>query len=130
MGEWYAYFYSSQIDALPHTIKHTIDTNGKVEDENGNRGQLFLGSHQSMIIKEAQNSKNLVSYTFTNSQVAYATFVFTLTSKSDKVNEEMLNFGFFSKKRFEADAIKTLLGAKEKMQMKIDKEFLERVAVL
>ncbi|MBN2825690.1 MAG: hypothetical protein JXQ76_10215 [Campylobacterales bacterium] len=130
VGEWSAYFYSSQIDPTPHSIKHTIYPDGKVEDENGNRGQLFLGTNQSMIIKEATNSKNLVSYTFNNSQVAYATFVFTLSSKSDMVNDEILNFGFLSKKRFANDEVKKILGERDKLQMKIDKAFLERVAVL
>lgn len=130
VGEWYAYFYSSQMDITPHIIKHTIEANGKVSDENSNSGQLFIGRNQSMIIKESYNSKNLVSYTFTNNQVAYNTFAFTLTSKSNKVNDEMLNFGFLSKKRFTNDEVKTILGQRERLQMKIDKEFLERVADL
>jgi len=130
VGEWTAYFYSSQTGEIPHAIKHTIYPDGKVEDENGNRGQLFLGTNQLMIIKEAQNSKNLISYTFTNTQVAYHTFAFTLASKIDQLNCEMLNFGFLSKKKLDEDKIKIILGQKDKLQMKIDKKFLERVAGL
>ncbi len=127
VGDWYSYFYSSQEVSKIHSIKTTIDKNYIVTDQNNNSGKLFLGTNQSMIIKESINSKNLVSMTFTNTQVAYEIFAFSLVSKQDQINDEMLNFGFFSKKELDKDVVIKTLGDINTTQLKMDRGFLERI---
>ncbi len=127
VGDWYAYFYSSNEVSKIHSIETNIDENCIVRDQNKNSGQLFLGTNQSMIIKESINSKNLVSMTFTNSQVAYEIFVFSLVSKQDQINDEMFNFGFFSKKKLDKDVVIKTLGDINTTQLKMDRGFLERI---
>jgi len=130
IGDWYGYFYSSNIELKIHSIKTTIDNNYNVIDENNNRGKLFLGTNQSMIIKESFNSKNLVSITFTNIQVAYEIFSFSLVSKQDQINNEMFNFGFFSREELDEEVVIKTLGDIGTTQLKIDREFLERLTIL
>jgi hypothetical protein len=127
VGTWYSYFYSSQEVLKIHSIETIINKNCVVSDENKNSGKLFIGTNQSMIIKESINSKNLVSITFTNTQVAYGIFVFSLVSKQDQINDEMFNFGFFSKKELDKDVVIKTLGDINTTQLKMDRGFLERI---
>lgn len=127
-GEWYAYFYPSNRFSEIYRIKTTIEPDGTVSDENGNQGKLFIGTNQSLIIKEAKNSKNLITITFDNHQVAYNMFHFSLTSKRNHNNLEMFNYGFFSRYEIETDMLKEILGAKEKVQLKMECDFAERIS--
>jgi len=127
-GEWYAYFYPSNRFANLHSIKTTIHTDGTVIDTNNNWGQLLIGTNQSMIVKETLNSKNLVTIIFDNHQVAYNMFHFSLVSKRNHVNREMLNFGFFSRKEIELDIAKEILGDKRHLQLKMQCDFVERIS--
>ena len=127
-GEWYAYFYPSNRFANIYCIKTTINLDGTVSDENGNKGKLFIGTNQSLIIKEAKNSKNLVTITFDNHQVAYNMFHFSLVSKRNHNNLEMFNYGFFSRHEIELDMLKDILGEKEKVQLKMECDFAERIS--
>ena len=127
-GDWYAYFYPSNRFADIHSIKTTINLDGTVLDQNGNWGKLFIGTNQSIIIKETANSKDLVSITFNNHQIAYEMFHFSLVSKRNHVKREMLNFGFFSRKEIEPDTIKEILGKKEFLQLKMQCDFVERIS--
>jgi len=127
IGDWYAYFYPSNSFANIYSIKTTIKEDGSVIDENNNFGKVYLGTMQSMIIKEAYNSKDLVSITFDNIQVAYGMFPFTLVSKRNHINREMCNFGFFSYKKLDLDIVKKILGNVEEVQLKMNCEFRERI---
>jgi len=132
IGTWYAYSYgTSPKDGINgiYTIETTIHGDQTVTDMNGNRGRLFLGSNQSMIIKESTNSKDLVSVSFNNIEVSYGVFHFTLVSKRNVIRRSMCNFGFFSKKKLSKEEYMKILGDKiEKMQLQMDSEFEERVS--
>ena len=127
-GDWYAYFYPSNRFANLHSIKTTIHIDGTVTDANSNWGKLLIGKNQSMIVKETRNSKNLVTIIFDNHQVAYNLFHFSLVSKRNHVNREMLNFGFFSRKEIEPDIAKEILGEKKHLQLKMQCDFIERIS--
>jgi len=127
-GEWYAYFYPSNQFSDVYRIQTTINADGTVIDQNNNWGKLLIGTNQSIIVKEAFNSKNLVTIIFDNHQVAYEMFHFSLVSKRNHVNREMFNYGFFSRHEIELDRVKTILGNKEHVQLKMQCEFVERIA--
>ena len=128
LGTWYAYFYPSNTFANIHSIKTTITNDYRVSDEHDNHGELFLGERQSTIIKKSHNSKNFVSILFDNDQVAYKIFPFSMVSKTNQVNREMCNFGFYSRKQIELDLAKKILGDISGVQLKMDCDFKERVA--
>ena len=127
-GTWYAYLYPSNLFSDVYHIKTTIYPDGTIIDENNNRGVLYLGQNQSMIIKEADNSKNLISLTFDNIQVRYEMFHFSLVSKQNMINREMFNYGFFSKKKISNEIAKQILGEKQFLQIKIQYDLVERIA--
>ena len=127
-GEWYAYFYPSNQFADIYHIKTTILADGSIIDENNNWGKLFIGTNQSLIVKEAYNSKNLITIVFDNHKVAYDMFHFSLISKRNHVPREMFNFGFFSRHEIAQEEVKSILGKKEKIQLKMLCEFEERIA--
>lgn len=127
-GDWYAYFYPSNRFSDIYRIKTTVNEDGTVLDQNGNWGKLFIGTNQSMIIKETANSKDLVSITFDNHQVAYEMFHFSLVSKRNHVQREMFNYGFFSRHEIEVERLKVILGEKKHVQLKMQCEFVERIA--
>jgi hypothetical protein len=99
-----------------------------VEDMHKNRGKLFIGQNQSIIIKQSNNSKNLTSITFDNNQVTYNSFAFSRVSKSNKLNKELFNFGFFSRKKMSEDDAREILGEKERIQKHMDSSMLERIS--
>ena len=127
VGDWYAYLYPHSTTNKIYDIKTTIKPDGSVIDENGNWGEVFLGTNQSMLIKETDNSKNLVSITFENIQVPYGLFYFSLVSKINHINRAMMTFGFFSRTKIELEMAEKILGEKEKLQLKIDYDFLDRI---
>lgn len=129
-GIWYAYFYSSAYDNSLYCIETIISPNGKVVDENSNFGQVFVGENQSMIIKQAHNSKNLISITFDNSTIAYGKFPFILTSKTNQLNEMMTNFGFFSHKKVDLEVAKDILLDISDLQLKMKYTLIERICQL
>ena len=127
-GDWYAYFYPSNQFADIYRIKTTVNDDGTIIDENNNWGKLLIGTNQSLIVKEAFNSKNLITIVFDNHKVAYDLFHFSLISKRNHIPREMFNFGFFSRQEIPLDQVKTILGNKEKIQLKMLCEFEERIA--
>ena len=127
-GDWYAYFYPSNRFSEIYRIKTTFNIDGTVADANGNQGKLFIGTNQSIIIKESRNSKNFVSITFDNHQVAYDMFHFSLVSKRNHNNLEMFNYGFFSRYEIEPKMLKDILGEKAKVQLKMECDFAERIS--
>ena len=128
VGDWYAYFYPSNSFANIYSIKTTIKKDGSVIDENSNFGRVYLGTMQSMIIKEAYNSKNLISITFDNIQVAYGMFPFTLVSKRNHVNRKMCNFGFFANRKLDLNVAEKILGVVQEVQLKMNCDFGERIS--
>jgi len=127
-GDWYAYFYPSNKFADIYRIKTTINADGTVIDQNNNWGKLLIGTNQSLIVKEASNSKNLITIVFDNHKVAYGMFHFSLVSKRNHIPREMFNFGFFSRQEIETEKVKEILGEKEKIQLKMLCEFEEGIA--
>lgn len=139
VGVWYSYFFKSDVlqkielfndstleDEI-YCIKTNIDKDGKVLDENNNGGEVYISENQSMIIKKADNSKNLISMTFDNSQIRYGKISFTLVSKTNGVNKKMFSFGFLSRQKLDIDTAKQILQSPKDMQFKISDEFEERI---
>ncbi len=127
VGDWYQYLYRSNKNRDIYEIKTTINSDYTLYDKNKNFGELFISQNQSMIIKKSTNSKNLVSITFNNMQIAYKIFPFTLVSKQNNTQFEMASFGFFSKKRLNHQRVKEILGDMEKVQLKINYNFINRL---
>jgi len=127
VGNWYTYLYPSNSTNDIYEIITTISEDGTVIDENKNHGRVYLGKRQSIIIKEARNSQDLISLTFDNMQVAFGIFAFTLVSKRNVAHRKMCSFGFFSKKELTEEVVKEILGDIEKVQFKLDYDFEERL---
>ena len=129
LGDWYAYFHPSNAFANIYSIKTTIHSDHTVTDENKNHGELLLGERQSIIVKKTRNSKNFVSIIFDNHQVAYNIFPFSMISKTNQVNREMCNFGFYSREKIDLETAEKILGTEiSRVQLKMDCDFKERVA--
>jgi len=126
-GVWYSYFYPNQKSKPIYCIETTINKDYKVLDENNNMGKVYLGKNQSMIVKEAHNSKNLISMTFDNSQIAFGIFSFTLVSKTNFNQQKMYSYGFLSRKKIDLISAKAILGDLDSKQLKLDCKFEERL---
>jgi len=128
VGTWYAYVYPSNTLADIYCIETTILEDLRVKDQHRNFGKLLMGERQSIIVKKAQNSRNFVNIVFDNDQVVYGMFPFSMLSKTNQVNREMCNFGFFSRKKLDLNVAQKILGESIKsVQMKIDVDFKERI---
>jgi|GEM_PF-1143845 len=134
LGTWYAYMYPSCLtgiwteDGISMT-KTEIYEDGSVIDEYNNKGILKIGHEQSFIIKESKNAKNLNIIRFNNHHVIYrSTFrILIFSNQNGKRDEEMVNYGFYSRKAYKPDEAKAILGDIDKVQLKLDKEFATRV---
>ncbi len=127
-GVWYLYSYpSSPSLATIWETETTIYEDYSVADVHQNRGKLCIGKNQSIILKESSNSKNITSITFDNNRVAYGKFPFSRVSKSNGLNREIFNFGFFSRDRVDLDEAIAILGELKSVQLKIDHNLLERI---
>jgi len=101
LGTWYVYSYPSHPNLTDIWITETtIYENFQVEDMHKNIGKIYIGKNQSIILKESNNSKNITSITFDNDRITYENFPFSRVSKSNSLNKELLNFGFFIKHMF------------------------------
>ena len=127
-GDWYLYSYpSSSAIAEVWETETTIYEDFFVEDMHGNRGKLFIGKNQSIILKESRNSKNITSITFDNNRVAYGIFPFSRVSKANSINKELFNFGIFSHEKLEINKAKEILGAVKGVQLQMKQDILERI---
>lgn len=127
-GKWYLYSYPSNLGfADVWETETTIYDDFSVEDMHQNRGKLLIGRNQSIILKESHNSKNITSITFDNSRVTYGKFAFSRVSKSNLLNKELFNFGFFSREKLTLDRAKEILGDRSEVQLQIKEKFLERI---
>jgi len=128
IGRWYLYSYPSNLKLSDVWITETnIYENFLVEDMHKNQGKLYVGKHQSIIIKESNNSKNITSITFDNDRVTYQNFPFSRISKSNGLNKELLNFGFFSRKKMTKEEAQEVLGNPKEIQIQMNYEMLERI---
>jgi len=127
-GIWYFYSYPSTI-SLGHIwiTKTQFFSDFTVVDEHNNSGELMIGQNQSIILKESNNSKNITAIIFDNIKITYNILPFSRISKSNAINEEMFNFGFFSQTKFPENEAMEILGNKPELQLKIDYEFIKRV---
>jgi transcriptional regulator with XRE-family HTH domain len=127
-GDWYLYSYpSNSAIAEVWETETTIYEDFFVEDMHGNRGKLFIGKNQSIILKESRNSKNITSITFDNNRVAYGIFPFSRVSKANSINKELFNFGIFSHEKLEINKAKEILGAVKGVQLQMKQDILERI---
>ena len=128
LGTWYVYSYTSNHNLLDIWITETkIYENFQVEDMHKNLGKLYIGKNQSIILKESHNSKNITSITFDNDRITYGVFPFSRVSKSNSLNKELFNFGFFSRKKISKEEAKKILGNVDEVQVQMNYALLERI---
>ena len=128
IGRWYVYSYPSNPKLSEvWCTETTIYENFQVEDAHQNKGKLYIGEKQSIILKESNNSKNITSITFDNNRITYETFPFSRVSKSNSLNKELFNFGFFSKRKLNIAEAKEVLGSLDEVQLQMNYGLLERI---
>ncbi|SFV70692.1 hypothetical protein MNB_SV-13-303 [hydrothermal vent metagenome] len=129
LGKWYLYSYPSNPNLSEVWATETyFYEDFSVEDMHKNRGKLLIGKKQSIILKESHNSHNMTSITFDNDKVTYNNFAFSRVSKSNILNQELFNFGFFSRREMEVDEVKNILGKRERVQLHMDYDMLRRIS--
>jgi hypothetical protein len=129
-GVWYAYLYPSNLSSAEHGIwevKTTINDDYSVVDYWGNKGYLKLGKQESMIVKHSYDNDDLTIIRFVNRQVPSSHFRFVIISNQNNTFNEMVNFGFFSRKQYSPDEAKEILGDIDTKQLKLDLDFNDRL---
>ena len=131
-GVWYAYIYPSNPSSAQETggiwiVETTIHDDYSVVDYWGNAGYLKIGKNQSLIIKEPYENSDLTVIRFSNRHVSFEHFRFTIVSNQNGTINEMLNFGFYSRKKYSPEEAKKILGDMNKVQLKLDLEFDDRL---
>ncbi|CAA6800067.1 MAG: Unknown protein [uncultured Sulfurovum sp.] len=127
-GVWYAYLYPSNPSSAKETegiwiVETTINDDYTVVDYWGNSGYLKIGKNQSLIIKEPYENNDLTVIRFSNRHVSFEHFRFTIVSNQNGTINEMVNFGFYSRKKYSPQEAKEILGDIEKVQLKLDLGF-------
>ncbi len=129
VGKWYLYSYTSSANELNVWSTQThIYENFSVLDVHKNAGQLHIGKNQSLIIKESHNSKNITTTVFDNARITYGNFPFSRIAKSNALNREIFNFGFFSREEMSKESAKEILGNIDKVQLQMDHAVIDRIA--
>ncbi len=129
VGKWYLYSYtSSPYEENVWSTETHIYENFSVIDVHKNVGQLYIGQNQSLIIKESHNSKNITTTVFDNARITYGNFPFSRISKSNALNREIFNFGFFSREEMRKERAKEILGNINKVQLQMDHRMMDRIA--
>lgn len=129
-GVWYGYLYPSNLSSAEHGIwevKTNINEDYSVVDFWGNKGYLKIGKHESMIIKQSYDNDDLTIIRFINRQVPSSHFRFVIISNQNNTYNEMVNFGFFSRKQYSPDEAKEILGDIHTKQLKLDLAFNDRL---
>jgi len=131
-GVWYAYLYASNPLSASKTegiwiVETTINEDCSVVDYWGNRGYLKIGKHESLIIKESYDNDDLTIIRFPNRQVPSQHFRFVIISNQNNTTHEMVNYGFYSRIKYEPKEAKKILGEKSKVQLKLDLDFNDRI---
>jgi len=130
-GEWYSYSYPSQ----PHNVsngiwimKTTIHEDLSVTDEHGNSGTVHIRKKETYIEKETKETGDLILIRFPNYQIPYRIFFSSIQSNQiGTESKPMLNFGFYAKKLYRPEEAKRILGEIEKVQLKLDLGFSDRI---
>jgi hypothetical protein len=133
-GVWYAYLYASNPKSAEKTegiwiVETTIYDDYSVVDYWENRGYLKIGKHESLIIKESYDNDDLTVIRFPNRQVPSQNFRFVIVSNQNNTAHEMVNFGFYSRKKYTPQEAKRILGDKSKSQLKLDLDFNDRINI-
>ena len=131
-GVWYAYLYPSNPNSAKETegiwiVETTIHDDYSVVDYWGNSGYLKIGKNQSLIIKEPYENSDLTVIRFSNRHVSFEHFRFTIVSNQNGTIHEMVNFGFYARKKYSPQEAKEILGNIEKVQLKLDSNFEKRL---
>ena len=134
-GVWYAYLYPSNPNSAQETegiwiVETTIHDDYSVVDYWGNAWYLKIGKNQSLIIKEPYENSDLTVIRFSNRHVSFEHFRFTIVSNQNGTINEMINFGFYSRKKYSPQEAKEILGDMNKVQLKLDFGFEERLREL
>ena len=129
VGKWYLYSYpsNSNLSEVWTTETHIYD-DFTVLDIHKNRGKIYIGRQQSILIKESNNSKNITATVFDNDRVTYGHFPFSRIAKSNSYNREILSFGFFSRRNMSKAEAKNILGEIKKSQLQMDYDMIDRVS--
>ncbi|CAA6804438.1 MAG: Unknown protein [uncultured Sulfurovum sp.] len=127
-GVWYAYLYPSNPSSAKETegiwiVKTTINDDYTVIDYWGNAGYLKIGQEQSLIIKQPYENNDLTVIRFSNRHVSFEHFRFTIISNQNGTINEMVNFGFYARKKYTPQEAKEILGDIKKVQLKLDSGF-------
>jgi hypothetical protein len=133
-GVWYAYLYASNPKSAEKTegiwiVETTIYDDYSVVDYWENRGYLKIGKHESLIIKESYDNDDLTVIRFPNRQVPSQNFRFVIISNQNNTTHEMVNFGFYSRKKHTPQEAKRILGDINKSQLKLDLDFNDRINI-
>jgi len=142
IGTWYAYHYPDSLitrlklhNSLESGISYvyeeviTVNQDFNIVSNLHGVGKLHIHSHQSNIIFENKDTKDIIEYTFDNDQINNYQFDFIKLSKMKHSKRKILNVGFFSKKSLNENEAQVLLGEDvSKMQFKIDLDFIERLS--
>jgi hypothetical protein len=143
VGSWFIYSYIDNIKMRSKFIndipidkeisfikeeKITIDNNLKIEMENRHKAKIEIYSNQSIITFEDINSKDIIIYTFDNDRVCYDKFFISKISKTKHSKQEILNFGFFSKKKLQESEAQFILGDFTQTQLKVNCNLLDRIS--
>ena len=82
MGKWYVYSYPSNpnLSELWSTETYIYD-DFTVLDAHRNKGELYIGKKQSLLMKESHNSRNITSIVFDNDRITYGNFPFSKIAK-------------------------------------------------
>jgi len=129
-GKWYGYIYASNPPSAIEgiwRIETTIYDDYSVVDYWGNHGYLQIGKNQSIIFKKPFENEDLTIIRFSNRHVSFEHFRFVAISNQNNTLDEMVNFGFFSRKKYSEKEAKEILGEREEMQLKLNMEFAQRV---
>ena len=131
-GKWYAYLYPSNPNSAVRDdgiwiVETTISEDYRVIDEWKNEGVLQIGENQSLIIKQSYDEHDITVIRFQNRQVGYGLFRFVIVSTQNGTENEMVNFGFYSRRRFTPKYAKKILGDIKKLQLKLDLDFNDRL---
>jgi len=128
-GEWNSYLYSSiyKRTGKIHIFKTYFKENYEVVDEHENRGKLFIGDNQSIVVKKTPNEKNFSVIVFQNINVSYKICRFSIISIQNGTSEEMMQHGFYSKKSYSKEEAKEILGDIDNIQLKLNLDFAKRI---
>ena len=129
LGSWNTHLYSSTYESTGkiHIFKTYFKEHNNVIDFYENRGKLFIGDNQSLIVKKTPNEKNFSIILFQNIDVTYQMIKFVIISIQNGTNEEMIQYGFYSKKEYDYEETKKILGNIKNIQLKLDRGFSKRV---